>query len=61
MTGWPFAELLDAGRQPPEVAIDPRADLAVLPYSTGTTGLPKGVMRRCCIRGNGVRAARLTA
>jgi acyl-CoA synthetase (AMP-forming)/AMP-acid ligase II len=40
----PFAELLRAGGQPPEVAIDPRADLAVLPYSTGTTGLPKGVM-----------------
>jgi acyl-CoA synthetase (AMP-forming)/AMP-acid ligase II len=40
----PFAELLRAGRQPPEVAIDPGVDLAVLPYSTGTTGLPKGVM-----------------
>jgi acyl-CoA synthetase (AMP-forming)/AMP-acid ligase II len=40
----PFAELLRARRQPPEVAIDPRGDLAVLPYSTGTTGLPKGVM-----------------
>jgi acyl-CoA synthetase (AMP-forming)/AMP-acid ligase II len=40
----PFAALLRAGRQPPEVAIDPHADLAVLPYSSGTTGLPKGVM-----------------
>jgi acyl-CoA synthetase (AMP-forming)/AMP-acid ligase II len=40
----PFAELLRAGRQPPQVAIDPGVDLAVLPYSTGTTGLPKGVM-----------------
>jgi acyl-CoA synthetase (AMP-forming)/AMP-acid ligase II len=40
----PFAALLHAGRQPPEVAIDPHADLAVLPYSSGTTGLPKGVM-----------------
>ena len=40
----PFAALLRGGRQPPEVRIDPHADLAVLPYSRGTTGLPKGVM-----------------
>jgi acyl-CoA synthetase (AMP-forming)/AMP-acid ligase II len=40
----PFAALLRAGRQPPEVTIDPQTDLAVLPYSSGTTGLPKGVM-----------------
>jgi acyl-CoA synthetase (AMP-forming)/AMP-acid ligase II len=40
----PFAALLRGGRQPPEVRIDPHADLAVLPYSNGTTGLPKGVM-----------------
>jgi AMP-binding enzyme len=29
----PFAALLRGGRQPPEVRIDPHADLAVLPYS----------------------------
>lgn len=29
---------------PPPVAIDPRADLAALPYTGGTTGNPKGVM-----------------
>jgi acyl-CoA synthetase (AMP-forming)/AMP-acid ligase II len=40
----PFAELLRAGQPPPEVAIDPGTDLAALPYSSGTTGLPKGVM-----------------
>ncbi len=30
--------------QPPAVAIDPRTDLAALPYTGGTTGNPKGVM-----------------
>ena len=39
-----FAELLGQGAEPPEIDIDPASDLAVLPYSSGTTGLPKGVM-----------------
>ena len=30
--------------QPPQVAIEPKADLAALPYTGGTTGHPKGVM-----------------
>lgn len=33
-----------AGAAPPEITIDPAVDLAVLPYSSGTTGRPKGVM-----------------
>ncbi len=40
----PFTELLSAGDDPPLVEIDTRNDLVVLPYSSGTTGLPKGVM-----------------
>ncbi|MDX1994542.1 MAG: 4-coumarate--CoA ligase family protein [bacterium] len=40
----PFASLLQSDGALPEVTIDPRRDLIVLPYSSGTTGLPKGVM-----------------
>jgi acyl-CoA synthetase (AMP-forming)/AMP-acid ligase II len=40
----PFASLLDSDGVFPEVHIDPREDLVALPYSSGTTGLPKGVM-----------------
>jgi acyl-CoA synthetase (AMP-forming)/AMP-acid ligase II len=39
-----FAELLEAPPTPPAVTIDPRTDVVALPYSSGTTGLPKGVM-----------------
>ncbi|MBO0866051.1 MAG: 4-coumarate--CoA ligase family protein [Mycobacterium sp.] len=40
----PFASLLEAAGEPPKVAIDPAEDVVVLPYSSGTTGVPKGVM-----------------
>ncbi|MCB0034951.1 MAG: 4-coumarate--CoA ligase family protein [Anaerolineales bacterium] len=40
----PFASLLKSDGQVPEVEFNPAEDLAVLPYSSGTTGLPKGVM-----------------
>ena len=39
-----LADLLATGAAPPDITIDPAKDLAVLPYSSGTTGLPKGVM-----------------
>jgi acyl-CoA synthetase (AMP-forming)/AMP-acid ligase II len=39
---WTMAD--GAGGDPSPVDIDPHADLAVLPYSSGTTGPPKGVM-----------------
>ncbi len=40
----PFTDLFRPGVMAPHVEIDPRRDLVVLPYSSGTTGLPKGVM-----------------
>ena len=40
----PFSQLLDNDGVAPEVSIDPKIDLVALPYSSGTTGLSKGVM-----------------
>jgi acyl-CoA synthetase (AMP-forming)/AMP-acid ligase II len=34
----------EAPNEPHDVKLDPKVDLAALPYSSGTTGLPKGVM-----------------
>ena len=40
----PFTALSESDGEPPDVDIDPQEDLVALPYSSGTTGLPKGVM-----------------
>lgn len=40
----PFATLLEGDGEVPDVEINPLEDLVALPYSSGTTGLPKGVM-----------------
>ncbi|MGI8732312.1 MAG: AMP-binding protein [Pyrinomonadaceae bacterium] len=40
----PFAALLASKGKTPEVRVSPHDDLAALPYSSGTTGFPKGVM-----------------
>ena len=39
-----FKKLIANDGRPAPVAIDPRADVAVLQYTGGTTGLPKGAM-----------------
>jgi acyl-CoA synthetase (AMP-forming)/AMP-acid ligase II len=39
-----LADLAACADPAPDVRIDPAVDLALLPYSSGTTGLPKGVM-----------------
>jgi acyl-CoA synthetase (AMP-forming)/AMP-acid ligase II len=40
----PFSELMVGHAAAPNADIDPAEDLAALPYSSGTTGLSKGVM-----------------
>ena len=40
----PFSTLLQQIGKAPDVEINPLKDLVVLPYSSGTTGMPKGVM-----------------
>lgn len=42
--GVPSLQDVSIDTDPPVVAIDPVTDVVVLPYSSGTTGLPKGVM-----------------
>ena len=43
--GESFESFVQSGDpDPPKVDIDPKEDLAALPYSSGTTGLTKGVM-----------------
>ncbi|MCC6602319.1 MAG: 4-coumarate--CoA ligase family protein [Anaerolineae bacterium] len=40
----PFATLLQSDGSLPEISINPAEDVVVMPYSSGTTGYPKGVM-----------------
>ncbi|WP_399138806.1 4-coumarate--CoA ligase family protein [Streptomyces sp. NBUA17] len=39
-----LVDMLASTAPEPEVAVDPAEDVAALPYSSGTTGTPKGVM-----------------
>lgn len=40
----PFMSLMQSDGQLPDVTINPQEDMVVLPYSSGTSGRPKGVM-----------------
>lgn len=40
----PFHSLFEEEARAPAASINPREDVCVLPFSSGTTGLPKGVM-----------------
>ena len=42
--GVPSIAAIAVDADPPPVTIDPANDVVVMPYSSGTTGLPKGVM-----------------
>ncbi|MFI1731447.1 4-coumarate--CoA ligase family protein [Streptomyces acidicola] len=39
-----LTDMLATAAPEPQIAIDPVEDIAALPYSSGTTGIPKGVM-----------------
>ena len=40
-----FDDIINSGRDLPiKINVNPREDVALLPYSSGTTGKPKGVM-----------------
>ena len=39
----PFETLLESKAESPDTSINPAKDVVVLPYSSGTTGIPKGV------------------
>jgi acyl-CoA synthetase (AMP-forming)/AMP-acid ligase II len=64
----PFAELLEAEELIEGPEIDPENDLVALPYSSGTTGISKGVMlthrnlvaNMCQIAGTASRAREIT-
>ena len=43
-TACPSIAAIAVDADPPPVTIDPGNDVVVMPYSSGTTGLPKGVM-----------------
>ncbi|MCL4263840.1 MAG: 4-coumarate--CoA ligase family protein [Anaerolineae bacterium] len=40
----PFGTLLQSDGRVPDITINPAEDVVVMPYSSGTTGYPKGVM-----------------